>query len=55
MGNRRTREFLVLWQGWPIDDATWVPEVDIRPPENLPTLIERDRPSEDVGGSSGDS
>ena len=51
-GNRRVREFLVLWVGWPLDDATWVPESAIGPPEHVDSLLQRDQPVEDVGGSS---
>ena len=43
-GNRRIREFLILWKGLGLDDARWVPETDITPPSHRRMLIDRDRP-----------
>ena len=51
-GNRRVREFLVLWKGWGLDDASWVRETDIRPARNVQMMLERDQLTEDIGGGS---
>jgi hypothetical protein len=53
IGRRRTREFLVLWRGWPLEDASWVPEQNVTPEISIQHLIDRDRPVEDEGGASG--
>ena len=53
VGRRRIREFLILWRGWPLDDATWVREDDITPETTIQDLIDRDQPIEDMGGASG--
>ena len=44
---RRTKEFLVLWTGWSIDDASWTPAENFTSQEELRKMIERDRPVED--------
>ena len=44
---RRTKEFLVLWTGWSIDDASWTPAANFTSQEELRKMIERDRPVED--------
>ena len=45
--NKKVKEFLVLWTGWSIDDASWVPEQNFDYPEELKKMIARDKPIED--------
>ena len=52
LGNRQKKEYLVVWKGWPLSDATWLPMEDIRPRENFENMIERDNPVQDTGGGS---
>ena len=52
VGNRMQREFLVLWKGWGLEDASWIPEGHVNPPENVDYLLQRDQPVEDAGSSS---
>ena len=52
VGNQRSREFLVLYKGYGLDDASWVREQDIRPQSNVQIMIDEDRPVRDDGGSS---
>ena len=47
-GRTRRREYLVLWQGYPLDEATWEPASHFDDAGFLRTLIERDSPSEVV-------
>ena len=44
---RRQKEYLVLWTGWSIDDASWTPEGNFTDPEELQKMVERDQPVED--------
>ncbi len=44
---RRYKEFLVLWTGYSVDDASWIPATNFDDPQGLKELIERDRPVED--------
>ena len=45
---RRYKEFLVLWSGYSIDDASWIPAENFDYPEEVQKMIERDRPTEDA-------
>ena len=45
--SRRHKEFLVLWTGWPLDDASWIPSSNFTYPEELKKMIQRDNPVED--------
>ena len=51
-GNQQKREYLVVWRGYPVDDATWLPIEEIRPRENFERMIERDEPVQDTGSGS---
>ncbi len=44
---RRVKEYLVLWTGWSIDDASLVPEENFDYPEELEKMVAHDRPIED--------
>ena len=52
IGKKRTREFLVLWRGWPLEDSTWVVAESLGPREKLQEMIERDCPIQDAGSGS---
>ena len=45
---RRKREFLVLWQHYSIDDASWIPEANFDNPKDIPMMMKRDNPTEDT-------
>ena len=45
---RRQREFLILWKHYSIDDASWIPETNFDDPTNIPMLMTRDNPVEEV-------
>ena len=45
--SRQHKEFLVLWTGWSLDDATWVPEENFTSTQELNKMIKRDKPTED--------
>ena len=45
--HKKVKEFLVLWTGWSIDDASWVPEGNFDYPNELKKMIARDKPVED--------
>ena len=47
-GRRRKKEFLVLWAGYSIDDASWTPADNFDYPEELQKMIDRDNPVEDT-------
>ena len=51
IGRKRTREFLVLWRGWPLEDSTWVLADDIAPHVELEAMIYRDSPIQDAAAS----
>ena len=46
-GRRTTREFLVTWVGYPLEDAQWIPESNWRGPSKLNEYIQQDRPREE--------
>ena len=52
VGNRRLREFLILWKGYGLDDASWVREDEIKPQENVQVMIDRGQPVRDDGEGS---
>ena len=51
-GNQKKKEYLVVWKGYPLEDASWIPLEEARPAEHFRNMIQRDRPVEDVGSSS---
>ena len=46
-GQRRRKEYLVLWSGYPIEEATWEPTSHFTSPSGLRGLLCRDKPPED--------
>ena len=52
VGRRRSREFLVTWVGYPLDEAQWVPEADFDSQAQLQTHLREDRPVEEKTSSS---
>ena len=47
-GRRRKKELLVLWAGYSIDDASWIPANNFDYPDELQKMIDRDNPVEDT-------
>ena len=45
--SKRVREYLVLWSGYSIDDASWIPATNFDYPEVLEEMVTRDQPVED--------
>ena len=45
-GQHRKKEYLVLWAGYPIENATWEPASSFMSPSGLRGLLRRDQPSE---------
>ena len=45
---RRHREYLVLWVGYSVDDASWTLASNFDYPKELQKMIERDNPVEDT-------
>ena len=45
---KRHKEFLVLWTGWSIDDASWIPAGNFTYARELQKMIKRDKPEEDT-------
>ena len=52
VGRRATREFLVTWYGYPLDEAQWIPEANFPYPAQLKQQLKDDHPVEDTGGPS---
>ena len=47
-GRRRYKEFLTMWRGYPLEEASWVPEYDFSDQQQLKVDIENDNPPEDT-------
>ena len=45
-GQRRVREFLVTWEGFPLDEAEWISEDDFHDREMMEAQIKQNRPRE---------
>ena len=45
-GRRLTKDYLVMWGGWPIDELSWVPEDNFPDPAALRTNLTEDKPLE---------
>ena len=50
-GRRRIREFLVTWEGFPLEEAQWIPETNFRNRQEMETQFKQDRPREEPGSS----
>ena len=46
-GQHQRKEYLVLWSGYPIEEATWEPTSHFTSPSGLRGLLRRDHPPED--------
>ena len=53
VGRKKTREFLVIWHEYPLEEATWIPEQNFPYPNELHKMIKHDKLVEDVGSGSG--
>ena len=52
VGRTKSREFLVTWTGYPLEEAMWIPEKNFTYPRLIKSMMQRDKPVEDKGGSS---
>ena len=48
VGRRTVKEYLVTWRGYPLSDAQWIPEINLRDPTKLTEYIEQDKPTEET-------
>ena len=46
---RKHKEYLVLWKGWSLDDASWIPTENFTYARELEKMIRRDKPEEVLG------
>ena len=51
VGRKASREFLVTWTGFPLDEAQWIPESDFPFPDELRQRLMDDQPVEDKTSS----
>ena len=51
-GSRRSREYLVIWTGYPLDEAEWIPEANFHDPAELRKQLKKDKPTEDLGDAA---
>ena len=54
VGRTKTREFLVTWHGYPLEEAMWIPERNFPYPRELSRMLKQDKPVEDRGSGSGE-
>ena len=52
VGRTKSREFLVTWTGYPLEEAMWIPEKNFTYPRLIKSMMQRDKPVEDKGDSS---
>ena len=46
-GRKTTREFLVTWTGYPLEEAMWIPEDHFTYPRLIKGMMKRDQPIEE--------
>ena len=51
-GRRNERKFLVIWTGYSIDEAEWIPERNFFDKAGLNELLGQNKPMEDLGAGS---
>ena len=52
VGRRKSREFLVTWTGYPLEEAMWIPEKNFTYPRLIKQMMQRDKPVEEISSSS---
>ena len=52
VGGKVTWEFLVIWYGYPLEEAQWISEANFRYLAQLRQQLKDDRPVEDKGSTS---
>ena len=52
VGRKATREFLVTWYGYLLEETQWIPEANFPYPAQLRQQLKDDRPVEDTGSPS---
>ena len=52
VGRKMTREFLVTWTGYPLEEAMWIPEKNFTYPRLIKRMMQRDKPVEEINSSS---
>ena len=45
--NRITKQYLVLWRGYPVEDAMWIEANQFSYPEQLQDYLREDKPQEE--------
>ena len=46
-GNKRMKEYLILWKNFSIDEASWVTQAQFIQPNMLTKFIEDDKPNDE--------
>ena len=46
-GNKIIKQYLVLWHGYPIEDAMWIEANQLSYPEQLQDYLREDKPQEE--------
>ena len=44
---KKTKQYLVLWRGFPVEEATWITQNQFIRPELLQQFIQDDKPTEE--------
>ena len=48
VGRHVMKEYLVTWQGYPLEDAQWIPKANFQDPQALKTYIKQEKPTEEI-------
>ena len=51
-GRQRQKEFLVVWEGYPLSEASWTPADHFSFPDVLEQMIQEDKPVEEAATSN---